>query len=528
MGSAPALRRARACLVAVTLAVAALAEPASGAPALRAFNFATVADRARELAAQPYAAPTAKLPQALATLSYDAYRDIRFDPHHAWWREQGLPFELMFFHLGKFQTLPVVLHEVVDGRVYPIAFDAGAFDYGRNQLAPETWGDLGYAGFRLHTFLNTSAYQDELAVFLGASYFRALGRGQTYGLSARGLAIDTAGPGPEEFPRFVEFWIERPALAASQVIVHALLDSPRATGAYLFAIAPGDATVVEIQARVYLRAPGTASQPLTSLGLAPLTSMFHHGENQPQADDFRPEVHDSDGLLIATGDGAAGEWLWRPLINPAQTLVTSFAMQRLRGFGLMQRDRDYADYQDAEAHYERRPSAWVEPSGDWGPGRVELVQLTTPDETNDNIVAYWVPASLPAPGTPLDFAYRLHWQGDRQTRPPMGWTVQSRRGHGFRDPLAPVAAREVQFVVDFDGPALRALAPDSAVQAVVSASPNAQVVERNAYCNPATGTWRMTLRIDRLDSPQPVELRAQLQSHDLTLTETWTSILPND
>jgi glucans biosynthesis protein len=496
------------------------------APATRAFAFGfdDVAEKARLLAAAPYVATPEHLPQELKDLSYDQYRDIRYNPERAIWHAEALPFELMFFHLGKFQTQPVALNEVIGQEVRHIAFDRNNFNYGHNTLHPETWGDLGYAGFRVHTALNSPDYKDELAVFLGASYFRALGQGQHYGLSARGLAIDTPGPGPEEFPRFVEFWIERPGPSATELVIHALLDSPRATGAYRFAVHPGVDTVFDVQARIFLRAG------VTTLGLAPLTSMFRHGENQPHADDFRPEVHDSDGLMIATGgvDGAEGEWLWRPLVNPARPLVTSFAVKDLQGFGLMQRDRNFASYEDTEARYEKRPSAWVTPVGNWGPGRVELMQLPTPDESNDNIVAYWVPDALPQPGHPLEFAYQLHWQGDAQQRPPSGWTVQSRRGNGYVEHGTVVDPRDVQFVIDFDGPGLRALPADAVVEPVLSASPNATILERNAYRNPATGAWRMTLRIKRLASTEPVELRAHLQSHDHTLTETWTTILPTD
>jgi glucans biosynthesis protein len=489
-------------------------------PRAEAFGFDDVAQRAVELAARPYAANAQPLPQALKDLSYDGYRDIRFDPARALWRAEGLPFELMFFHLGKFQTQPVAIHEVTNGGVRRIGFDPRAFDYGRNRLSPEGWGDLGFAGFRVHYALNNPAYKDELVVFLGASYLRGLGQGQHYGLSARGLGIDTVGGAGEEFPRFTEFWVERPAPDATSLVIHALLDSPRATGAYRFTLRPGANTVIDVQARLFLRA-GVAT--LATLGLAPLTSMFQHGENQPRASDFRPEVHDSDGLSIASRDG---EWLWRPLVNPNRTLVTSFAVKELAGFGLMQRDRAFTSYEDIEAQYERRPSAWVEPQGDWGPGRVELLQLPTPDETNDNVVAYWVPASTPAPGQPLDFAYRLHWQGDRQQRPPSGWALQSRRGHGWRND-AP-GPNEVQFVVDFDGPSLRALPADATVTAVVSTGAGGRVLERNAYRNPSTGTWRMTLRADRDSPAQPLELRAFLQSGAHALTETWTTVIPSE
>jgi periplasmic glucans biosynthesis protein len=209
-------------------------------------------------------------------------------------------------------------------------------------------------------------------------------------------------------------------------------------------------------------------------------------------------------------------------------LVTSFAVHELKGFGLMQRDRSFASYQDTEARYELRPSCWIAPQGDWGPGRVELVQLPTPDETNDNIVAYWVPDRAPLPHEPLQYAYRMRWQGNLAQHPPLGWTVQSRFGHGFLEPGKAHDAAEIQFVVDFDGPALRELPADAAVNAVIDAGANAVLVERNAFHNDATGTWRMTVRLKRSEPSQPAELRAFLQLGNDALTETWTTIIPPD
>lgn len=480
---------------------------------VRAFGFDDVAVRAQLQAQHPYQSASRKPTAELAALTYDQYRDIRFRPDHALWRMERLPFELMFFHLGKFQTEAVRINEITPRGVHHIQYKSAYFDYGNNKLSPQTWGDVGFAGFRAHYPLNSSEYKDELAVFLGASYFRALGAGQHYGLSARGLAIDTVGGQGEEFPRFTEFWIVRPAVNASTLTIYALLDSPRASGAYQFDIRPGDETVMDVRSRIFLRAQ------VATLGIAPLTSMFAFGENQPHRSDFRPEVHDSDGLMVATGDG---EWIWRPLLNPDRTLTTSFSMRALRGFGLMQRDRNFSSYEDSEARYELRPSVWIEPVGSWGAGRVELMQFNTADETNDNIVAYWVPEQVPAVGQPLDIAYRLHWQGAQMQRPPGGWVAQTRIGRGF----AELAQDEQQFVVDFTGPSLNALPVDANVKAVVTASANGQIMESNAFRVEATKAWRMTVRVKQLQPTQPTELRGFLQYDTNALTETWSNILP--
>jgi glucans biosynthesis protein len=485
----------------------------AGAQTAGAFDFDDVAELAQRKARAPYAAPDPTQPAELETLNYDSYRDIRYRPDSAVWRPEGLPFDLMFFHRGHGNSR-VRMNEVVADKARRINYDSRNFDFGKNEFSTQSWRGLDYSGVRVHYHLNGPQYKDELLVFLGASYFRALAAGTRYGLSARGLAVDTVGGQGEEFPFFIEFWIVRPAADARTLRMYALLDSARVSGAYQFDVVPGDETIVEIRNRLYLRAP------IETLGIAPLTSMYQFGENQPHRVDFRPEVHDSDGLMVATGDG---EWLWRPLINPNRVLTTSFAMRDVKGFGLMQRDRNFASYEDPEARYDLRPSAWIEPVGAWGAGRVELVQIPTPDETNDNIVAYWVPDTLPAPGEPLDFRYRLHWEGPRTvTLPPGGWVAQSRVGRGYRE----LAEDEHQFIVDFVGPTLGALPPSAAVKAMVSAPSNGEILETNAYHVEATGAWRMMVLVKQLDAAQPVELRGYLQNGADVLTETWSNLVP--
>jgi glucans biosynthesis protein len=503
-------RHAIATLRAAAVALVAFLLPAVCA----AFAFDDVALRAKALAAASYKKPDVTLPKELQELTYDQYRDIRFKPDRAWWRAAKLPFELMFFHQGLYYNHAVRLHEVSSEGVRDIRFDPELFDYGANHLDAKALRGLGYAGFRVHYSINSPRYKDEVLVFLGASYFRALGRGQRYGLSARGLAIDTALMSGEEFPRFTEFWIERPDAQARELRVYALLDSPRAAGAYRFVLKPGQDTVLEVRAQLYLR------QNVAKLGLAPLTSMYYFGENHRSGiDDFRPEVHDSDGLSIQNG---TGEWIWRPLVNPKRLLVTSFAVANPLGFGLQQRDRSFADYEDLEARYETRPSVWIEPKGKWGAGRVELVQIPTPDETNDNIVAFFSPDASPQPQQPFDFEYRMLWQKDNETRPTQAHVAQTRRGHGYvRRP-----DDSISLIVDFEGPTLRKLAPDTVVQGVVSADANVDVLEANAYRNDVTGGWRLALRIKRQDEKKPGELRAFLRTGTTTLSETWSYILP--
>ena len=473
-----------------------------------AFDFEVLQFRAKTLAGQPYKPAPSRVPAWLLKYNYDQYRDIRFDPMRAWWREEQLPFQLQFFHPGGIFNQTVQINELKGKQAERIDFASSLFTYGANRPG-RIPSDMGFAGFRIHYALNNTDYLDELAVFLGASYFRALGAGQRYGLSARGLALNTAQPGGEEFPSFQEFWIERPAPGARSLTVYALLDSPSVAGAYKFVLMPGADTVMRVKAAVYCR-----TNPKV-FGIAPLTSMFAHGENTGWArDDFRPEVHDSDGLLIENG---SGEWLWRPLTNPPVMRTAMFMDKSPHGFGLLQRDRQFEHYDDLEAYYQQRPSTWVEPIGNWGPGSVRLVELPTEGETADNIVAFWVPEQLPPAGEPIFFEYNLHWMTDPARRPPAGYVSSTRTARVMGRPELR------RFVVEFAGRYLNAQPDDPEIDAVVSLGEGAKqageaVVQKNHF----TGAWRVVFEIKPDSSGRPVELRCFLRKGQHVLTETWS------
>ncbi|WP_344764967.1 glucan biosynthesis protein G [Actimicrobium antarcticum] len=479
-----------------------------------AFGFNDITQRAKLLSQGSYKKPANNLPKAIDSLTYDQYRDIRFNTDKSLWRSARLPFEVAFFHQGLFYDHPVKINELVDKKVREIKFDPASFNYGKNNIDPQQLQQLGFAGFRIHTGLNSKNYKDEVMVFLGASYFRALGKGQAYGMSARGLALDTAQNSGEEFPQFTEFWLERPQANDKDMTIYALLDSPRATGAYRFTIKPGAETTVDVKSQLYLR------ENVTTLGIAPLTSMYFFGENQRSAvEDHRPEVHDSDGLSVHTG---TDEWIWRPLVNPKRLLVTSYALENPKGFGLMQRDREFSSYQDLEARYEKRPSVWIEPKGKWGKGRIELIQIPTADETNDNAVAFWVPEATPKPGQPFDIEYRMAWQKEADTQPPLSWVSQTRRGHGYTKKVD----ESIALIVDFEGPALKKLPADAKVAGVLTLDANGKLLEANTYRNDVTGGWRMAVRLNRTDDTKPVELSGRLRNGTDTVSETWSYILP--
>ena len=482
----------------------------------QAFSFNDVVRRAEQLADRPYEKPDTKLPKEIADLGYDQYRDIRFNPERALWRNAKLPFELQFFHPGLYYNLPVRINLITSQGVTPMRFNSDYFDYGKNNRDRSKLKDLNYAGFRVHYPLISKTYKDELIVFLGASYFRALGKNQRYGLSARALAVDTGLMSGEEFPHFDEYWVHWPRPQDNELRIYALLDSRRLSAAYEFKIRPGDTTVMDVKSRIFLR------EPVEKLGIAPLTSMYLFGENQPkQGLDYRPEVHDSDGLLVQTDK----EWLWRPLSNPRRLLITGFNATNPLGFGLMQRDRNFGHYEDLEARYDLRPSVWVQPKGDWGPGRVELVQIPTPDETNDNVVAYWVPDQKPTPKKPLDIEYTLQWQRNKETAPAdLARVIQSRLGHGLqRNP-----DDSIRLHVDFEGGPLPKLPADAKLVSGVWIGDNGELLERQTYRNEVTGGWRISLRLKRLDQEKPVELRAFLRNDKDTISETWSYVIPGE
>lgn len=484
------------------------------AAAAQAFDFNDVVKQAQALSGKSYKKPVENLPKEIKALNYDQYTDITYPAEKNVWRAEKLPFELAFAHEGSSYNLPVKINEIVGNSAREIKFNPDAFDYGNNKIDPEQLRNLGFAGVRVQYPVNSGKTKDDVFSLLGASYFRALGKGQNYGIVARGLAVDTALHSGEEFPRFVELWIARPAAGDKELTIYALLDSVNLTGAYRFVLKPGVETVVDVTAQIYLR------NNVAKLGIAPLTSMFYFGENQrSDVEDYRPEVHDSDGLMVHSVNG---EWIWRPLVNPKRLLVTSFGLNNPLGFGLMQRDRQFSSYEDIAARFETRPSLWVTPKGKWGDGRVELVQIPTPNEDNDNIVAYWMPSKLPPPGKPLAVEYRLSWQKETDTKPTLAWVTQTRRSNG--NPAKPDDT--IMLSVDFEGPALKKLSAGAKLSAAIDTDDNGKLLETRLIRNEATNGWRMVIRLRRNEENKPVELRGSLRNGNTTLSETWSYILP--
>lgn len=499
------------------------------------FGFLAVAKQAQDLASKPYIDPQGTVPEILAKLSYDEWRDIRFIPEKALWKDGKRSFSVQFFHLGMIYNRAVHVHIVDRGKVEDFPFSTDLFDYGKNILNKKALpSDLGFAGFRIHYPINTREYSDEVVAFLGASYFRAVAQKQQYGLSARGLAVDTALPSGEEFPWFKEFWLVKPAINAQSMVIYALLDSPSCTGAYKFTLTPGDETTMDVICTVFKR------KDALKLGIAPLTSMFFYGEtSNGQPGDFRPEVHDSDGLLVATDDG---RWIWRPLINPNRLLISEYKGYGVKGFGLMQRDVNFDHYQDLEARYEKRPSLWIIAGEEWKKGHVELIEIPTDSEINDNIVAFWVPemkignsdikgqsgkkGELPIP---LTFTYTMKWGYPssllKSEKPALAAHTRS---------ATEKAEGVYRFIIDFEGEELNKISAETGLASDIKIEGDGTLLEKQLLKNPETGGWRLSFRIavpiDKLKSVVPdrkpvVKLSAFLKKGENIpepLTEIWT------
>ncbi len=474
------------------------------------FDFAWLQAEAERLAKRPYEAPVIRYPDVLETVDYDAYQQIQFRPERALWAEGGAPFPVQFFHLGRYFKAPVRIYVVGGGEARELRYAADFFTFGKTGLDKKLPGDLGFAGFRV---MDGPGVKTDWLAYQGAAYFRTSGALNQYGLSARGLAIDTAMPRPEEFPRFTQFWLEQTQPESSHILIYALMDSPSVTGAYRFDWAKHEGVVVGIRAELYCR------KAIERMGVAPLTSMFWFSEtNRHQATDWRPEIHDSDGLALWTG---SGERLWRPLNNPPGVRTSSFFDRNPRGFGLLQRDRAFHNYEDDGVFYDRRPSVWIEPLGGWGAGAVQLVEIPTDDEIHDNIVAYWLPEAPVEEGSHWSFAYRVHWLADEPFPPDnVGLVRHTRLGRGGI-PGQPRPQGGRKFVIDFAGGPLAELRKSDKVVPVITAS-RGKIDNDYALQVVGTTSWRAFFDL-YVDGGDPVELRCFLRLDNRTLTETWLS-----
>ncbi len=477
--------------------------------------------KARQLAAEPFVAQDKSVPQELAQLDYDAYRRIEFRNDRSLWRDSPSGYEVQPLHRGFIQTAKMKIYLLDEGGVQELAYDPDLFEFnGMTPPSPALHKDLGYSGVRLLGQLDDVKIAREFLVFQGASYFRAISAGTAYGLSARGLAVRTGNPAGEEFPAFTELWIERPASASDDLIMHALLDGPSVTGAFMFTVRTGvdgpagasRATRMGVNLSLFPRVD------LDHIGIAPLTSMYWFGPlERGSVDDYRRRVHDSDGLSICTPDG---EWQWRALSNPATLQVSSFGEGNaalIKGFGLIQRERNWKGYRDMGADYHRRPSCWVIPHKEWPEGRVDLIEIPTDSEYHDNVVAYWRPRDVLPAGSESTFGYDLVWSAEPSTGLGLLQVAASASG-AVRQGLR-------QIVIDFTWPEANEdginVEITDAIGTLVAKvdAPNARVEAIALAANPEMAGIRLSFLIE--PTTQECEVSAVISQYNRQVSETW-------
>ena len=511
----------RRLLKAAGAAAGAASAPLATAPAfaaglklgpVEAFTFDTLKARAAQIAKAPYAPPSTPAPEIMDQLTYEEWGKIHYDTDSAVYATGPQQSPVTFFHLGKFFRKAIRVFVVEAGQAREIVYDQSYFDMPANSPARKLAKGAGFAGFRLQEPKDGPLdwRKNDWVAFLGASYFRAIGELRQYGLSARGIALDTWQSGrEEEFPDFTRFWIGPEE--GHNVTIHALLEGPGVVGAYRFVMSRDKAVMMDIDCQLHLR------KDYIRFGIAPLTSMYWFSEtHKGDGVDWRPEIHDSDGLAIWTG---SGEHIWRPLNNAPRVMASAFGDTNPKGFGLLQRDRNFDHYLDG-VMYDRRPSVWVEPKGNWGKGAVHLVEIPTDDEIHDNIVAMWVPAEPTRPGQVLDFAYRLHWKADEPFPTDLARCVATRLGNGGV-PGQPRPKGVRKFMVEFLGGPLASLPKGVRPKPELWTSRGTfSYVFMEAVPDDVPGHWRAQFDLT-VEGTDPVELRLYLSDNDRVLSESW-------
>lgn len=507
----------RAVLLAAFLAPSALpaqTDPIAPNPPGEVFSFETLKREMKDRASRPDA-PPALLDNFLEALDYDDYRNIYYRPAASRWVNEDVNFRLQAFHPGWLYKEPVSIFSVENGFAQPLTFNTDDFEYRNNVSAklPPNAPLSGVAGLKVNAPFNLPDKFDELITFLGASYFRALGSGNSYGLSARGLSVNTWQNGAEEFPRFSSFWVVKPEASEDAIEIFAAMESGSLTGAYRFQITPGADTVIEVEAELYFR------ETVDYLGLAPLTSMFYFNEHSERRfDDFRPQVHDSDALRMVR---ANGDVLIRPLNNPPRVSNSFFADNDIIEFGLIQRDRGYEAYQDAGAQYHNRPSVMVDRLGDWGPGKIRLIEIPADLEIDDNIVLLWVPDEPARAGETRNYKYRMHWGAlPADGNGPLAYVRSTRTGVGGASGVPQTNPNLRKFVIDFEGGALGDMDPDAAVAPVITASAGEISNAVLHKINDAQTRWRLFFDVDGADHDL-IELMAHIAGDGAKLSEVW-------
>ena len=475
------------------------AEAQTTADAVAPFQASAPLDLARALAKTAFRAPPNDLPEPFAGMSYERYAGINPRPSAALWANDHLGFVIEPLPRGFIFTSPVLLNVVENGLARQLAFRSDDFEFGGLKSAASA-AALGFSGFRVLAPRNGKL--EEIAIFQGASFFRAHAPGQPFGTMARALAVKTGDSRGEEFPLFRAMWIERPQAGANALVVHALVDSESMAGGYRFTLRPGEATLIDVEATLVARVN------VDHFGVAAMSAMsLTTPLDKRRPEDVRPMVAEANGLQMRTG---AGEWIWRPVSNRATLQFSSFVDDNPKGFGFLVRDRKFEDYQDDEARWQERPSLWVEPLSDFGPGAVALVEIPAEAEWNQNCIAYWRPTGgLPA-GKEASFAYRQFWCREPPIKPPQLTVRHARSGK---------VGKRRRFIVTFAGESLADPAATPDLKPRLSVAPGALVGVRTFVYRDARHL-RVAFDVDP-GGETFSEIRLTVEAAGAPVSETW-------
>lgn len=483
---------------------AASARVASAPVESDAFTPAKVAEIARALAGDAFKPPAASPLDALASPSPEELAAIRYKPNELIWANDNLPFAIEPLHRTRNMPGELALYLVDGATASRLPYDPAKFEFGKVK-PPPAGTQLGFTGFRvLHR--GSDGHLNPVVSLLNASILSAIARDQVWGAIARPMSVYSAEQG-EETPHIRTIWIEKPKPIATELVMHAVVDTPSLAGAVRFTLRAGEATVIDTECTIFAR------KQVDHLALTPIQATYLSGPiDWPQTGDMRPAAYEAGGVQMLTG---AGEWIWRPVSNRSRLQISGFVDRDPQGFGLIQRDRAFATFLDDDGEWQRRPSVWIEPIGKWGPGEVTLMEIPAASQNNKNIACYWRPKPALAAGSETSFAYRQFWCWRTPEVPDGARVMLSRIGR------LPGDTSEVKnrVLIQFQGEQLSD--PNKAATIAPSIWSSAgKVSSVRVFRTPRHGSMRVVFDLDPGGQPL-VELRVVLKQDAASMSETW-------
>ena len=469
------------------------------------FAAGRVADLARALAAEPHKPPAPAPLDALASATPEDMAAVRYKPAELLWEGDNLAFTIEPLHRSRNLPGEVELYTVDGVFAARVPYDPGKFDFGKLKPPPAS-AQLGFTGFRVH-HRGGDGKLNPVASLLNASIVSAAAHDQVWGAISQLLTVRSGEQMAEEAPHIRAVWIEKPKPTATELILHAVVDTPSLAGAVRFTLRVGEATVIDTECTIFAR------RQVDHFGLAPIQATYLSGPlDWPHADDMRPAVYEAGGVQMLTG---SGEWIWRPIANRARLQISGFVDNDPQGFGLIQRDRVFSAFLDDDNEWQRRPSVWIEPIGKWGQGEITLMEIPAASQNNKNIACYWRPKPALAAGSEGSFAYRQFWSWRPPGRSDGAIVTASRIGRIPGD----TSEAKTRFLLQFEGGQLSDPAKAATIVPIIWSSAG-KVSSLRTYRTPRHRSMRVVFDLDASGQPL-VELRVVLKQDAVSTSETW-------